>query len=48
MLSGKCREVFPAAVSNSVGTQQATIVLGVYAVVLTSLTILLFWRRDIG
>ena len=44
---GEVPQGFSTAVSDSVGTQQATIVLGVYAVVFTVLTVLLFRRRDI-
>ena len=43
---GEVPRGFPTAVNESVGTQQAIVVLGVYVVALTVFTILLFQRRD--
>lgn len=44
---GEVTQGFPTAVNESVGTQQAIVVLGIYAGVLISFTILLFWSRDV-
>ena len=45
---GEVPRGFLVTVNESVGTQQAIVVLGIYTVVLIAFTILLFWRRDIN